>query len=458
MRSEVESALQSTTEMLRQVTHLLALVSAPPPRDGDGAPRRGAAAAAAVVMVVVITSTGGVAKKLVAFDRAGRPGPRRLGQRVPERAAHRRPARAPTCSAGGSTIRASLRASGRSSRRCGRPSSSSCGRRAALYVGGAASLLDDARADELEACRRLLSVLEQRAAVLELIERRLRRRAGRSSAWRRLDHPALQRGRARRRDVRPADRTLGAVGLLGPVRMDYAKAVRTVRAAAYELSRFVEAHLRRGLDARRLPTGRGLRLAAGWPPPNATTTSSSASTAERPTPRSRRRSASSRASSIPTSPTSPMRRRAFARWRRPTRSSPSPRRATCTTATATRGCAAAASRRATSTSETSPTSSRRSSATTSSRRSRGGRARGADVATSVDDRARRRLPGRRADDRGRGRNDLRALRGRRRRARNGARHVPDVRGDGTAAAGLAQRLRGVRPDSGLPAVLRHRAA
>jgi heat-inducible transcriptional repressor len=35
-------------------------------------------------------------------------------------------------------------------------------------------------------------------------------------------------------------RTLGAVSLLGPVRMDYAKAIRSVRAAASELSRFVE--------------------------------------------------------------------------------------------------------------------------------------------------------------------------------------------------------------------------
>ena len=33
---------------------------------------------------------------------------------------------------------------------------------------------------------------------------------------------------------------LGAVGLVGPVRMDYEKAIRTVRAAAFELSRFVE--------------------------------------------------------------------------------------------------------------------------------------------------------------------------------------------------------------------------
>jgi heat-inducible transcriptional repressor len=35
-------------------------------------------------------------------------------------------------------------------------------------------------------------------------------------------------------------RMLGAVTLLGPVRMDYANAIRSVRAAAHELSSFVE--------------------------------------------------------------------------------------------------------------------------------------------------------------------------------------------------------------------------
>jgi heat-inducible transcriptional repressor len=35
-------------------------------------------------------------------------------------------------------------------------------------------------------------------------------------------------------------RTLGAVSLVGPLRMDYEKAIRSVRAAAFELSRFVE--------------------------------------------------------------------------------------------------------------------------------------------------------------------------------------------------------------------------
>jgi len=35
-------------------------------------------------------------------------------------------------------------------------------------------------------------------------------------------------------------RTLGAVSVIGPVRMDYRHAIRSVRGAARELSRFVE--------------------------------------------------------------------------------------------------------------------------------------------------------------------------------------------------------------------------
>ena len=35
-------------------------------------------------------------------------------------------------------------------------------------------------------------------------------------------------------------RSLGSVALLGPQRMDYEKAIRSVRAAAFELSRLVE--------------------------------------------------------------------------------------------------------------------------------------------------------------------------------------------------------------------------
>ncbi len=82
-------------------------------------------------------------------------------------------------------------------------------------------------------------MLEKRAAVLELMTdafdvRRPFVRVG-------LDHPDLQGVALVGSTYGLPTRTLGTVGLLGPVRMDYDKAVRTVRAAAFELSRLVEA-------------------------------------------------------------------------------------------------------------------------------------------------------------------------------------------------------------------------
>src|SRR5918911_4752951 len=65
---EVESALQATTEMLSQVTRLLALVSAPPLEVTHVRHVEVLLLQPQLVMVVVITSTGGVSKRLFHFD------------------------------------------------------------------------------------------------------------------------------------------------------------------------------------------------------------------------------------------------------------------------------------------------------------------------------------------------------------------------------------------------------
>src|SRR6187200_2605927 len=66
-RSELESALQETTESLSQATRLLALVSAPPLQTATVRHIEVLVLQPQVVMVVVITSTGGVSKRLFAF-------------------------------------------------------------------------------------------------------------------------------------------------------------------------------------------------------------------------------------------------------------------------------------------------------------------------------------------------------------------------------------------------------
>src|SRR5262249_23452809 len=67
-RTEVESALQATTEMLSQVTRLLALVSAPPLEATTVVRVEVLLLEPELVMVVVITSAGGVTKRNFHFE------------------------------------------------------------------------------------------------------------------------------------------------------------------------------------------------------------------------------------------------------------------------------------------------------------------------------------------------------------------------------------------------------
>ncbi len=69
-RTEVESALQATTEMLSQVTRLLALVSAPPLEATTVVHVEVLLLQPELVMVVVITSAGGVTKRTLPLRRS----------------------------------------------------------------------------------------------------------------------------------------------------------------------------------------------------------------------------------------------------------------------------------------------------------------------------------------------------------------------------------------------------
>ena len=259
MRNELEDALQSTTESLSQATRLLALVSAP------------SLDAATVRHVEVLllqparrhgrgdhVAAGGVTKRVVRARRPGRRRARGLGARVPERAGRRAAPRNERRSGGASTIRAAHGASGRFSSCFGPPSPTLAAEQGAqLYVGGAAGLLGDARGAELEACQRLLELLERRAAVLELLSdaldpRRTVVRVGPEFDGGQL-HDVAYVGAA----YGLTTRSLGAVGLLGPLRMDYEKAIRSVRAAAFELSRLVEDVYEETSLHRRVPLTRG---------------------------------------------------------------------------------------------------------------------------------------------------------------------------------------------------------
>ena len=105
-RAEIEEALQATTEMLSQVTRLLALVSAPAFEAATVRHVEVLLLQPNVVMVVVITSTGSVTEAALRVSRAGRPRARHMGGRLPQRARRGRPHRLARRSSARSTSRA----------------------------------------------------------------------------------------------------------------------------------------------------------------------------------------------------------------------------------------------------------------------------------------------------------------------------------------------------------------
>jgi heat-inducible transcriptional repressor len=238
-QAEVDSALQATTEMLSDVTRLLALVSAPPLESATIRHVEVLLLQPQVVMVVVITSAGAVTKRVYAFAERVDPGLANwAGQYLNDALVGLQP--------GTHQLRQRFEDSGLSGREAAflatlRPTFTELlDARQNLYVGGTAGLLESARGDELEAYRRLLELLEKRAALLGVVSQALDPRRPFVRVGVELEHPDLQQLSLVGAAYGLANRTLGAVSLVGPVRMDYVKALRSVRGAASELSRFVE--------------------------------------------------------------------------------------------------------------------------------------------------------------------------------------------------------------------------
>ena len=235
--------------MLSQVTRLLALVSAPPLEAATVRHVEVLLLQPNVVMVVVITSTGGVTKLRYAFPEPVDPGLVDLGRRLPERAARRRAARLAHGRSSPSTSRASARASAAFLLVIRGAFEQAADEDRRLFVGGTAGLLDEMRAEEIGAYRSLMEALEKRAALLDMLAQRLDPRRSFARVGEELEQPGLRELALVGATYGLAHQTLGAVSLLGPLRMDYEKALRSVRSAAHELSRFVEEVVRRGLMA-----------------------------------------------------------------------------------------------------------------------------------------------------------------------------------------------------------------
>jgi heat-inducible transcriptional repressor len=238
-RSEVESALQATTEMLAQVTRLIGLVSAPPLETATVRHVEVLMLQPQIVMVVVITSTGGVTKRVYAFDAPVDSGLANwAGQYLKDQLVG--------LSLGSAQLRRRLAGPGLSGREAAflevlSPTFTEAeDGEQRVYVGGAAGLLDDVRDEELGSYRSLIDLLERRRTLLDLLAEALDPSRPFVRVGDELANPALRDLALVGAAYGIANRTLGAVSLIGPSRMDYEKAIRTVRSAASELSRFAE--------------------------------------------------------------------------------------------------------------------------------------------------------------------------------------------------------------------------
>jgi heat-inducible transcriptional repressor len=109
-----------------------------------------------------------------------------------------------------------------------------------LYMDGAARLLSGAHIDDLPRADELMRALERRADVLQMLRSSLAERSVFLWIGDENPQPTLRSASVVGANYGLGHRNLGAVGVVGPRRMDYATAIASVRVAARELSRYFE--------------------------------------------------------------------------------------------------------------------------------------------------------------------------------------------------------------------------
>jgi heat-inducible transcriptional repressor len=240
VRREVDEAMRVTTETLSQVTNLLAIVSAPPLATTTLRHVEVLSLQPQVLMVVVITSTGGVSKRVFTFDRPVDPG-------LADWAASYLNEQLVGMGVGSRMLQAKLNdASLHPTERAFiaqlAPAFTELAMTAenTLYVDGAARLLSEHRFQDVSQLNELLDALERRVSLLGVLSQALDERDIYVRIGGENEMPALRSLSLVAGNYGLPQRNLGTVSVIGPMRMDYARAIMTVREAAFQLSRFVE--------------------------------------------------------------------------------------------------------------------------------------------------------------------------------------------------------------------------
>jgi heat-inducible transcriptional repressor len=240
MRREVDEAMRVTTSTLSQVTDLLAAVSAPPLHTATIKHVEVLLLQPQIALVVVITSTGAVTKRAFTFDQPVDAG-------LADWAASYLNERLAGTDLGALTLRSRL-VSPELSRReqtfleAVAPAFSGLADTVedTLYVDGAARLLEGKGFDDISAMNDVIRALEHRVTLLSVLRSALNEHTVYLRIGAENSEPELRSASVVAANYGFGHRTLGAVSVIGPVRMDYRRAIRSVRSAARALSEFVE--------------------------------------------------------------------------------------------------------------------------------------------------------------------------------------------------------------------------
>ena len=236
-RVEVDQTLRRLADAMSEVTNLLGVVTGPPVASATVRHVEVLLLQPQLVTVVVITSTGDVAKRLFAFDRPVDPG-------LAECAAAFLNERMQGLPVGARSIASRLADPSLSSMERAfvdalSPALMDLEEDRAVYVSGQARVLTDERRREIAEIDGLMRALEERYALLSVLRGALdgTRTYLRIGSELPSDLSGVSIVAA---GYGPPRGNLGAVSLIGPVRMDYALAIATVREASLALSSYVE--------------------------------------------------------------------------------------------------------------------------------------------------------------------------------------------------------------------------
>jgi heat-inducible transcriptional repressor len=240
MRREADEAMRETTSTLSRINDLLALATAPPPSTARIHRVEVLRLAQRVVLVIVIASNGAVSKRVLTFESEVDPGlvewassylnERLGGLGLGARMIENR-LRDPELSSAESAFVDELHPAFTGLEASGAD---------ALYVDGASRLLSEDHAADLPHLDELMGALERRVTLLGVLRSAIDERSVFCWIGEENPEPELRSVSVVGANYGLGYRNLGAVGVVGPLRMDYETAISSVRDAAGELSRFFE--------------------------------------------------------------------------------------------------------------------------------------------------------------------------------------------------------------------------